>query len=310
MIMLLTTADLFLLNTDDWMSVVGKVHHCLKPQLQNKSFIDRVKSEYQEGRKIIISDLVDSFCHTGSENLDNRILDFTDQMKTINDHYQKSLKYDFIEIIKTHEGVVQYDNLCKVRDFFLLDASDHLLAYARLSAVILEISNQSMGQGDKSNAGQAGENMVRAIFNSVGLVKDLHYREQYKSMAGSDTDFVLPNVKNYCDSQVDALVAVQFSTNDRGRLVPSELKQGGVRYMVTGNGLPASKKSLKDIGSQILQSFAYLNIRLVCFGDEVEHEKQRIKSMPVLDGERLKYFESSAISFSAFANKVKHFKNS
>ena len=309
MVMLLTDQDLFSLNTGDWTSVVEKVHACLKPQLQNKSFIDLVKSEYQEERKSMISDLVDSFFDTGTDNLDLRVLDFTNQMKTINDRYQMSLKYDFVKIIKTHDGVNQYDNLCKVRDFLLMDSNDYSLAYSRLSSVILEISNQSMGQGDKSNAGQAGEDMVRAIFNSVGLVKDLHYREQYKSTAGSDTDFVLPNVDDYCDSQVDALVAVQFSTNDRGRLAPSELKQGGIRYMVTGNGLPASKKSLKDIGSQILQNFAYLNIRLVCLHDEIEHETQRIDSMTDPDIERLKYIQSSAISFSTFANKVKSFKS-
>ena len=79
--------------------------------------------------------------------------------------------------------------------------------------------------------------------------------------------------------------------------------------MVTGNGLPASKKSLKAIGSQNLQNYAQLNIRLVCFDREIAAEKQRIKSMAVPDGERLKYFESSAISFSAFANKVERFKS-
>ena len=305
----LTGQDLYLLNTKDWVSVVDKVHDCLKSQLQQETFIAMVKSEYQEERKSIISELGDSFCNTGSKNLDARVLEFTNKIKTINDHYQMSLKYDFLEIIKTHEGVGDFDDLCKVRDFLLINSGKYPLAYARLSSIILEISNQSMGQGDKSNAGQAGENMVRAIFNSVGLVKDLHYRAQYKSNAGSDTDFVLPNVEDYCDSQVDALVAVQFSTNDRGRLVSSELKQGGVRYMVTGNGLPASKKSLQDIGSQILQTFAHLNIRLVCFCDEIEHEKQRIKSMTDPDIERFSYFESSAISFSTFANKVKHFKN-
>jgi hypothetical protein len=309
MVMLLTDQDLLSLNTDDWMSVVEKVHVCLKPQLQKKSFIDLVKSEYQEERKNLISDLVDSFCGAGTENLDDRVVNFTNQMKTINDRYQMPLKYDFVEIIKRHEGIDQYNNLCKVRDFFLLDSGDYSLAYSRLSSVILEISNQSMGQGDKINAGVAGENIVRAIFNSVGLVKDLHYREQYKSTAGSDTDFVLPNVDDYCDSQVDALVAVQFSTNDRGRLASSELKQGGVRYMVTGNGLPASKKSLKDIGSQILNSFSFLNIRLVCLHNEIENEIQRIKSMRDPDVERLKYIQSSAISFSTFANKVKHFKS-
>ena len=56
-------------------------------------------------------ELVNSFANSGSENLDNRILKFTDQMKSINDKYQTSLQYDFINIIKTKEEVNQYLNL-------------------------------------------------------------------------------------------------------------------------------------------------------------------------------------------------------
>jgi len=89
--MFLSDHDLRLLNTDDWTSVVEKVHACLKPQLQKKSFIDLVKSEYQEERKSMISHLVDAFFDSGTDNLDLRVLDFTNQMKTINDRYQMSL---------------------------------------------------------------------------------------------------------------------------------------------------------------------------------------------------------------------------
>lgn len=306
--MLLSEQDLRSLNTNDWVVSVNKVYECLKPQLQNGNFISKVKSEYQEERKCLIAEKIDTFWDTGPEDLDRRILNFTDQIKDINDHYQLSLKYDFIDILKKHPEIDQYDNLSKVRDFLLQGTQEYSLAYERLTAIILEITNQSMGQGDKSNAGQAGENMVRAIFNSVGLVKDRHYREQYKSKAGSDTDFVLPCIEDYCDSQVDVLVAVQFSTNDRGRLASSELKQGGVRYMVTGNGLPASKKLLKDIGSQIIQNYAQLNIRLVCCADEIAREINRIKDGETQDTDRLRYFESSALSFSSFANKVKQYK--
>ena len=205
-----------------------------------------------------------------------------------------------------------------MKDFFLGVSPNKSLAYERLSAIILNISNQSLGAGNKTNAGQAGEAMVRAIFNSVGLVKGSHYGEQYASRKGSNTDFVFPYVEDYNDSHVDAMIAVQFSTNDRGRLATSELKEGSIRYMVSGNGLPASTKSLKHIGSKILETFKDSNIRLVCFSDEIEKEKQRINEIikkPKLKTKeknenisRLKYIESNTRSFSVFSKEMKRFR--
>jgi hypothetical protein len=307
--MALSYEDLLLLNTDEWQTVVEKIHGYLKPQLQKNSFISHIKDEYQEKRKSEITDIVNSFTNSGSENLDIRILNFTDQLKGITDKYQTSLKYDFINIIKSNNKVNNYLDLCTARDFLQQDYSKHALACERLSSIILEITNQSMSQGDKANAGMAGENMVRAIFNSMGLVDKIHYRDQYKSKSGSDTDFVLPNVEDFNDILVDAYVAVQFSTNDRARLASSELKEGGVRYFVTGNGLPASKKTLKDIGSQIIQNFVDKRIRLVCYEKEIEREKSRIKENLNPDYDRLEYFETSVISFSIFADRIKHFKD-
>jgi hypothetical protein len=308
--MALSYEDLLLLNTDEWQNIVQKIDDYLKPQLQgSRTFIRNIKDEYEDKRKNEIIELVNSFANSGSENLDNRILKFTDQMKSINDKYQTSLQYDFINIIKTKEEVNQYLNLSFARDFLKNDYLKFPIACERLSTIILEIKSQSISQANRSLAGMAGENMVHALFNSVGLIDKIHYRDQYKSKSGSDTDFVLPNVEDFNDILVDAYVAVQFSTNDRARLASSELKEGGVRYIVTGNGLPASKKTLKDIGSQIIQNFVSKGIRLVCYDKEIEREKNRIKENLNPDYERLKYFETSAISFSRFADRIKHFKN-
>ena len=95
----------------------------------------------------------------------------------------------------------------------------------------------------------------------MGLIPDQHYREQYKSESGSDTDVAFPNVNDFEDSKLEVLVAVQMSTNDRARLTSSELKKGVVGYVITGNGLKASSKVLKDIGNQIVSSYLDANIK-------------------------------------------------
>ena len=308
-LMALSYEDLLLLNTNGWQNVIQKIHGYLKPQLQNNSFISNIKAEYQEERKKEIIELVDSFTNSGTENLDARIYNFTNQIKSINDRHQTSLKYDIINVIKTNTKVKQYLDLSTARDFLTQDYSEYALAIERLSSVILEITIQSMSQGDKANAGIAGENIVRAILNSLGMVKELHYNEQYKSKSGSDTDFVLPYVENFNDIDVDVYIAAQFSTNDRGRLASSELKEGGVRYLVSGNGLPVSSKVSKDISTPIIQNFVDKKIRLVCYGKEIDREKIRIKEMPEPEYDRLEYFEKTAVSFTTFANKIKHFKD-
>ena len=89
--MALSYEDLLLLNTDGWQNVIQKIHGYLKPQLQNNSFISNIKAEYQEERKKEIIELVDSFTNSGTENLDARIYNFTNQIKSINDRHQTSL---------------------------------------------------------------------------------------------------------------------------------------------------------------------------------------------------------------------------
>ena len=176
------------------------------------------------------------------------------------------------------------------------------------------MSNQTLSQSNKSNAGQAGEAFARAVLSSVGLVPGKHYREQYQSESGSDTDIAFPCVNDYEDSKLEVLVAVQMSTNDRARLTTSELKKGVVGYVITGNGLRASTKTLSDIGTQIISSYLDNNIRLVCYHEEIRAELHRIEELmdksPAREEllTRKKYFENFALSLSEFAEKMSRFR--
>ncbi len=137
---------------------------------------------------------------------------------------------------------------------FCIHPNHNTVVADRLKALLARVMNESLSQANKSNAGEAGENLVRAILAGVGLEKDVHYREQYKSQSGSDTDFVFPCVEDEEDHKVELFLAVQMSSNDRARLTSSELKIGGKPFVFSGNGLAASKKNLKDIGAQIIES--------------------------------------------------------
>jgi len=305
------------LNSTDWHNVVYDIHKVLKIELQTpKGFIRFIKEEREQARKDAIDRKLDRFLDAGIYDLDARVNDCIREIETINNFYNIALQYELIDTLLSSKVPFRYPNLCIAKDF-LEDDSISSQSYNRLCAVLYQICNQSLSQGSKSNAGIVGEGMVRAIFNAVGLKKDVHFSEQYKSKKGSDTDFVLPCVGNFDESNLEVLVAAQLSTNDRGRLASSELKQGGVRYLVTGNGLDSSTKQLSSIGTQILQSFKSDNIRIACFEDEINLEKNRVQEMLNKSSgiaykdyeERLNYLGSHVMSFAIFAKKLERFNN-
>jgi len=180
-----------------------------------------------------------------------------------------------------------------------------------LLGICQQLIYSSISQGNKSNAGSVGESLVEAIFSSEGAVRNIDYRTQYKSNVGSDTDFVIPFIEDFNDSQIEVLIAVQMSTNDRARLVTSELKTGGIKYMFSGNGLEASSKKLKDIGDQIVQSLLKDNVKMICYAPGLEEEKLRLKEKIRNENDlqvsqaRLNYFEQYAITYTQFRKNIK-----
>lgn len=298
----------------DWHRHVSVVEEVLKPELQTKNgFIRKLKEKVEGERKGKIEQLYQNFVDSGASDLDQRIEELTSELQRINDAAQLTPQYDLINAIASHVDLSAYPNLTIVQRVFLSPDSSTLMKQ-RLSGVLFKIGGQSLSQGNKSNAGQAGEGFARAILSSVGLISDQHYREQYRSQSGSDTDLAFPRVNDYEDSKLEVLVAVQVSTNDRARLTSSELKNGVVDYVLTGNGLSASTKSLQDIGTQIISSYLDSNLKMVCYAPETERELERISEVQRRSPSdtqmsiRKKYFSEFTTTFEDFAQKMSRFR--
>ena len=175
----------------------------------------------------------------------------------------------------------------------------------------------STNQSNKSNAGKAGEEFVEVMLNAIGLEESKHYKKQHKSRSFSDTDFVFPFVEDYKDTHVQMYAAVQFSSNDRFRMVSGELKSGANAVAISGNGFSASSKNLDAIGAKILSGMMEKNQQLVCYGTEInrkinELEKQLLETKS--DGTpkknaadqkiKLDFYRNYAMSFSAFCKQL------
>ena len=298
------------LNQEGWERLVLEVEPILKDELQGTSgLISALKKEKKSERQQSIQQLFDEFENSGTDQLDDRVDEFTTSIERINMTSQITLQYDLIQTLLNDSDLTLCPALTSVRHVLKRNPTSQSLHH-RISAILYKIANQSLSQGNKSNAGQAGEAFARAILSSVGLLPNVHYREQYKSKSGSDTDIVFPFVEDYEDSRLEALVAVQMSTNDRARLTYSELSKGVVGYVVTGNGMTASSKNLSDIGLQIISSYFDNKVRIVCNKTEIKSELERIYSMLKKDPSsdeyavRKKYFEEFSLSFEDFAKRM------
>lgn len=302
------------LNTEAWKEHIPLVEGKLKPELQTaQGFLRVLRSEFDDNRKNEIQVLLNSFLNSGVTDLDNRIESFTSQLLRINHESQLPMQYELIGTILKYPDLSSFPCLEEVQKLFQESNLKDPLCQ-RVIAILFKLANQSISQSNKSNAGQAGEVFVEAILSSVGLVKDEHYRVQYASESGSDTDIAFPCVSDFEDSKLEVLAAVQMSTNDRARLTSSELKKGVVGYVITGNGMKASSKRLRDIGTQIVSKYHDDKIRMVCFRYEIDSELKRITEAIEKSPDknelvkRKEYFSDFAISFEEFAQKMSRFQ--
>jgi hypothetical protein len=291
------------LGTEDWRSSAEEIYKIVKDELTgNKGYIKKVRNEtdvdrrnkLETARKNLILDIA---------NLDETLNQYTDEMYKINSSYEFSLQHDFTSILNQYSLLCAiFPNTAIIKDYLNNSTNFNLEINNRLLQILSRIITESITQSKKSNAGIAAETVMEVVAEAAGLESGKHYRGQFKSHIGSDTDFVFPNVEDYKDQDVEIFIAVQFTTNDRARLVTSELKEGGSRYVVSCNGMRAAKKSLKDIGEQILETFKSRNYILVCYEPELNIEKERCKEMG--SNKRLDYFENYAKTFSEFAKKL------
>ncbi len=301
------------LGEDGWELFSKRIYVPLKAELQGgHGFIRRIKELDEPNRKGEIAHRMGAFFNKNDlSGLDDEINELADAMLEINDRYSTKIYYDHIAYFHKPIFNTGFPWVASIGAF--LDTNDaSSVAVRRLLGVTSRVVNESLSQANKSNAGEAGENIVRSILSAAGLVRDQHYREQYKSREGSDTDFVFPYVPDRQDHKVDAFVAAQMSSNDRTRLTSSELKTGAKAFMFTGNGLKASKKKMSSVGHQIIEGLKSKRVQLVCYKSEIEREKSRLKkainagkkdSTELED--RLDYFENYTLSFSEFSEYVR-----
>lgn len=307
--------DFETLKNAAWEDLASKIYLPLKKEMQgNTGFIRRIKDKDDAGRKARIAAKMASFWKKNDlSDLDDEIDELANSMLSINNEYSTIIYYDHLEYFPDDELKKGKPLISKI-DAFLQKPKASTLAKRRLSAIVARVVNESLSQANKANAGEAGENIVRSVLSAAGLNKDVHFREQYKSKKGSDTDFVFPNVEDGQDQKVEVFLAVQMSSNDRTRLASSELKQGAIPFVFTGNGLSASKKNLKDIGNQIIEDQKSKGIKMICFKAEIAQEKDRLKKAIKIRKKkadkkalksRLDYIENYTWDFSEFAEYIK-----
>ena len=303
------------LDTDEWLTSANELYFYLKDKFQGqKGSIKRVRNIYDDERREKLLSLRSNFLKNKDiSELDQRLNNYTSEIQRINNLIQTRIYYDLLNTLINKKDLEEYHPECFKVANFLSNTLISDIAKLRLNAIITRIITESGGQSNKANAGIAGEDFTKTIFDVIGLKENIDYKAQHKSKKGSDTDFVFPYVEDFKDLDVDIFMAVQFSSNDRARLVTSELKTGAKKYAVTGNGLSASSKNLGDIGVQIIEDYKNNNIQMVCFGPEIEREKEELKSkissgssrVNVSDNiNKLDYIENFMITFSELAEKL------
>ena len=296
----------------DWLVSAKKLHNLLKPKFQTKDGVIRaVKDIYEKERKEALKRNKEIFLQDKSiENLDERINNFTNEILRINTIQEEKISFELLNTIdEKREFRIAHPECFEVSKM-LIGSNLNNKVKTRLTSVVHGIIFQSLDSARKSNAGVAGEDFNKIIFDVSGLRQGKDYKRQHKSKEGSDTDFVFPYVENYDDLNVEIFMEVQFSTNDRIRLADSGLKTGGNMYFVTGNGLDACALTMEKIGTQNIEKCKKKNIQLVCYAPEIDREIIRLKNKvqdgvnPEENSMKLEYIKS-AINFSELAKRLK-----
>jgi len=308
------------LGTEEWTEAALDLHSSLKAEIHGPT-IRSVRLLFESERRQKLFDLKAAFLEVADiDKLDEQLERYVWEVYMVNRWPQDNLNYDLINMISNQGRELLQDcpNTLLVADVLSDDLKGDQTARIRLLSIFSKVIFESTRQSAVSNAGNAGEHLVEVMLEAIGLKEGEHYKSQHKSTSGSDTDFVFPYVGDFRDQDVEIFLAVQFSTNDRLRMVSGELKPGANAFALTASGMRAASKGLDGIGYQILKSLQDKNQQLICYKRALERhiDKLSLDSQVVKkDGNltknalialaKLEYFENFALSFTDFAKKVK-----
>ena len=306
-------------NINNWRSCCLEIELKLKKELQDGGLVEKYRQEFEEERQQKLKKLKLIFRNEFDiEDVDNQLNAYTKNIKEINQDIQNQINFNLFNFAKDNLKLL-HEEYPNTYIFINKVASGDLnqIQISRLLSIFVKVTVDSTNQSNKSNAGNAGEDMVDTMITALGIKEGVGYKKQHKSVGGSNTDFIFPHVEDNINLGVEIYLAVQFSTNDRIRMVSSESKSGAQKYAVIGNGMDVCSKTLDDIGMKHLESMRQDHM-LVCFEKELKRkihllEKEVAKvnkngSIPksrAKNKTKLDYFQKATITFSEFAKILK-----
>ena len=288
------------LSHDDWLIDAKNINLILKSELQGSNgFIKKLKNLNPVNHEPLFNDFVEKMSDKHLSNLDKNINQLAAKILDINKNFSDELVFNYLKYIKLYSDN-NYPLLKKTIKFLDYSNNDEIV-YNRLCAIISKVFNESVSQANKSNAGKAIQDIVKVILRTSGLLLGTHYRENYRSVSNVEVNFVFPASGDNEDSKIEIALACQMSSNDRIKLASEELNVGLYQFILTGNGLDASKGKLKSLSNSILNDLASKKIKIICFKNEIEKELERISLFKQPNLQREAFFRKNTISFSQFS---------
>ena len=292
--------DLEKLNSDDWLNFAQNIYFLLKAELQGSNgFIKKLKNSNSLNNGHLFENFISEIKDKHLSNLDKNINQLATNILDLNKSFSDDLAFNYLNYIRLHVDE-DYPSLKKITKY--LDySSNNEVVYNRLCSIISKVFNESLSQANKSNAGKAIQDIVKAILKSSGLVLGTHYRENYRSVNSVEVNFVFPAVGDNEENKVDIALACQMSSNDRVKLATEELNVGNHKFILTGNGLDASNGKLKSISNPILNDLASKKVKIICYKNEIDKEIKRITSSKNTNLQREEFIRKNVICFSQFS---------
>ena len=309
------------LDSVNWIQAATAIYNIVKEEVHG-NFIESERQKHeperQESLRLARIKWV-AAAREDIENLDKYLNSYTAEIEKINMIVQDNLNYDLLNQIRINAQMLSKKCPSMIAAIKYIDADKGKQeASIRLQAIIGSVVGGSTIQSGKANAGQAGEMMVSAMFEVMGLEKGIDYGAQFKSEIHANTDFTLPYAEKNRPQDVEVFMAVQFSSNDRLRMVSGELKTGAKAYAIIGNGMEASTKPLTALPTKTLKGMVERGHRMVCYKEELhktitelkkKSNRQKANGGPYANAksakDRLDYFKDYAMTFAEFAKKYR-----
>lgn len=300
--------DLDKLDNDDWLNVAQNIYFLLKTELQGSNgFIKKLKNSSSLDNEYLFDNFINEIKDKHLSNLDKNINQLATNILDLNKNFSDDLAFNYLNYISLH--VDEDYPLLKKTTKYLDYTRNNEIIYNRLCAIISKVFNESLSQANKSNAGKAIQDIVKAILKSSGLVLGTHFRENYRSLNSVEVNFVFPAAGDNEDNKVDIALACQMSSNDRIKLATEELNIGKHKFILTGNGLDASNGKLKSISNPILNDLASKKVKIICYKNEIDSELRRITSSKNINSQREEFMRRNVINFSQFSIFLSNYFN-